>query len=145
MENRYLFRGKRLDNGEWITGSFHTYGDGVFISEIELRSNQDENWQAVAEEVIPESVGQCTGKKDEKGSMLVYEGDVVKFTPLTFSNRQWSIKFEKPHIGIVIYNKKRSCYDIKTNNDAHNLVQTVNIEIIGNKTDNPKLLESSNG
>lgn len=28
MENRYLFRGKRIDNGEWVEGSLVT---GVFF------------------------------------------------------------------------------------------------------------------
>lgn len=30
MENRYLFRGKRTDNGEWEIGSLIALSDGKF-------------------------------------------------------------------------------------------------------------------
>lgn len=27
MKNRYLFRGKRIDNGEWVVGHFYEFMD----------------------------------------------------------------------------------------------------------------------
>ena len=30
MEDRYLFKAKRLDNGEWVTGSLITCEDGTY-------------------------------------------------------------------------------------------------------------------
>lgn len=30
-ENRYLFRGKRIDNGEWVVGHFYEFMDKSYI------------------------------------------------------------------------------------------------------------------
>lgn len=69
-----LFRGKRVDNGEWIYGSLvvrqkEDGGKKYFISGFEPFSK--------AGEVLEETVGEYTGFRDTSGK-AVFEGDVVE-------------------------------------------------------------------
>ncbi len=126
------FRGKRLDNGEWITGS-ETYihdGDGVWLS--------DETTDVV--KVDPETVGQFTGLEDKNGKN-VYEGDILGS--------------EGRVIGWVKGGVRGYCYDVVYINHPAGesdwpLYSTVKydyseqIEVIGNIHDNPEILEAGN-
>jgi len=72
------FRAKRIDNEEWVYGVPLYYGDGVFISNGKLESNNGKDWRIKAIEVDPQTLGEFTGLPD-KQSKGIFEGDIVKF------------------------------------------------------------------
>lgn len=75
MENGYLFKAKRVDNGEWVVG-FYTYiheKHYIYTGQLIHGGLYD-----VAEryEVDPSTICRCTGMKDKNGN-LIFDNDIV--------------------------------------------------------------------
>lgn len=127
------FRGKRLDNGEWVCGYFAMImrekpRPGKLTPRVDfcIYANDGEWYK-----VDPETVGQYTGLTD-KGGKEIYEGDIIK---TDFSYATW--------IGFVHFNKGNfELVDSDKNGQYLTLSVLSDIEIIGNIHDNPELLET---
>lgn len=127
MNDRYLFRGKRKDNNEWVTGDLMQWSDGTI--RICVESGVDEKTTVT---VIPETVGQCTGLKDENGK-LIFEGDIVKGL-FNFGLEIMSVcTFKDGAFGLTA--KQCGAYHFS----AFTSLWEVQYEVIGNIHDNPNL------
>lgn len=149
MNNRYISRGKRKDNGEWVVG-YLIKGNQTYIATTEAINYMvvSTSYMASIElvEVIPKTVGQCTGLKDKNGK-LIFEGDVVKLTD-TNNNIEWKayVVFGNPY-GEFNWGWNLMYIGEKTKVDTDILLWTemeetgAYCEVIGNVHNNPELLE----
>ena len=151
MNDRYLYRAKRTDNGEWVEGFYVRCRNYDYILPIfnkcEVSYGYDDRYEDFVE-VDPSTICQCTGLKDKSGK-LIWENDIVRFQ---FDNDDCPFpnKDIKKRIGKVFFSDFRASWSIAMgrngskclNNDLFKYVQNGNrVEIIGNIFDNPELLE----
>jgi hypothetical protein len=122
MENRYLCRGKRIDNGEWVEWNMLT---GI-PHDVHILDN---------------TICQCTGLKDKNGN-LIWENDIVN------GSIKRGVAFYRC---LVLWNECKARFDVRalgcnfpmTLDECTDDISMsgFDYEVVGNKFDNPELLE----
>lgn len=128
MENRHLFRGKRIDNGEWVIGNRIDSPDGrVAITET------SGEWKLY--ECIPSTICQCTGLKDKNGN-LIWENDIME-AHIDEEFPEYISRFKVEWNGRGWVENQPGTVDREYLDDF----DTENYVVAGNIFDNPELLE----
>lgn len=124
MENRYFYRGKRIDNGEWEQGYLY----GIWERKYILWGMTNDIPDMV--EVDPSTVCRCTGMPD-KNKKLVFEHDIV-----------WDS--DERAFYEIIWNQEDMCWNVKDADGYKSNFEECygsTIEVNGNSFDNLELLE----
>ena len=138
-----LFRGKRIDNGEWVEGDFIApyfispyQNSELYINETFVNGKSVDGivWcQGSFYRIDPSTVGQYTGLKDKNGNRI-FEWDIVKTDKFSEQNKQYIIKYDL-QFGAFIGQDRYNIYFVTFDGDSGEF------EVIGNIYDNPELLE----
>lgn len=130
-----LFRGKRVDDGEW------GYGYCYELEKDRMTISSCIRHEAYA--VNPETIGQFTGLTDKNGKKI-FEGDIVH---AVYQVGYVGCKNIDYGIGVVKYCASYyggASYEIDIIGDSGSRVFTASlengVEVIGNVYDNPELL-----
>ena len=148
-----LFRGKRMDNGEWIEGYYAIQSNHACFAH-ELKHQHfifkdiflDFNLGGLQEfDVIPETIGQYTGLTDKNGTKI-FEGDMIK--PFDDEIDKMVVEFHLGQFLLCLYGERGymaeygweesgnyGCFEAEPLSSYGD-----DIEVIGNIHDNPELL-----
>lgn len=114
-----LFRGKRIDTGEWIEGDFISscaYPDRAWITESKTLFDRQIDKIGVCE-VDSVTVGQYTGLKDKNGTKI-FEGDICKF-----------LMSKKLYFGKIAFNNKTTRLEMVWDEKIHGDKTTQSIAV----------------
>jgi uncharacterized phage protein (TIGR01671 family) len=128
MSREIIFRGKRIDNGEWVYGYLFKSWDRAYI--LWGTTNGVPNMT----EVDTKTVGQTTGLNDRKVKEI-YEGDIGYVLIDRYSDPK------VPFLSVVECDRCFWNFRHLERDDLHEIWPKDQFEIIGNKYDNPDLLE----
>ena len=150
-----LFRGKRVDNGEWVEGFYvlDPQANEGEESQIYYTNEHPCGCALIPFSVVLETVGQYTGLTDKNGKKI-FAGDILKYTrknwhePLSSKNRTDLIGFLE-----IYYDDTCAAFKCRHYDENKKLLgsgfllledsraeETI-LEVIGNVDDNPELLE----
>lgn len=123
-----LFRGKRVDNNEWVYGFLSkSRGNNHFLS---LCIDHEENGVMLSSIVEPETIGQYTGLSDKSG-VKIFEGDIVN---IIRADRNGRVEWRENDAAFEVVG---DCLEASFLENLYGR----DVEVIGNIYDNPELLK----
>lgn len=129
MNREILFRGKRVDNGEWVVGDLiHRQIWSTHLTIIRVSDDCFDHYEEY--EVQPETVGQFTGLLD-KNCNKIFEGGVVKCYSLEYGYTNKA----------VYYNQDKARFVLSSLGTDYDFDEYITFEVIGNIHDNKELLK----
>ena len=138
-EREILFRGKRVDNGEWIEGYFLPGNERkslhpcIFVYLPETQSFE-------CFDIDIDTLGEYTGVKDKNGTRI-FEGDIIKITGFHTTAiaavKYGSTSEKSTHWGWYFDDNDGHTYFLA----SRAFCKDYNAIIIGNIHDNPELLK----
>ena len=149
-----LFRGKRLDNGAWVYGSFcmdaREQFNGLCGVDGFIRLYDKGKGKMQTYEVDRETVGQYTGLKDKNGKRI-FEGDMIK--PFDDEVDKMVVEFHHGQFLLCLYGERGymaeygweeegnyGCFEAEPLSSYGD-----DIEVIGNIHGNPEMQKGGEG
>jgi uncharacterized phage protein (TIGR01671 family) len=151
-----IFRGKRVDNGKWVEGCYVNHLTRMLCPIGDFLKEGDEkhyivksgfaDWNMPRDlefvEVIPETVGQSTGRTDKNGKR-VFEGDIL----CADTGRRWvnGNCTDYTQYVVVVYNSQKARFEIlgklgQSHKALDQVIDKCSATVAGNIHDNPELL-----
>lgn len=132
MNDRYLFKAKRIDNGEWVRGYLlyiAKINSFICTGKITLDGALRGKIYPGMHAVDPSTICQCTSLKDKTGN-LIWENDIVYARCNGLSGK-----------GVIKF--KNGCFVLEdiNRNRTYSLFGEWKFRVDGNIFDNPELLE----
>ena len=138
MENRYLYRAKRTDNGEWVEG---------YLSYPYCTKKGAESYYFYAKDslgfycrciVSDETICRCTGRTD-RDKALVFEHDVVAYLDTYSTENGYA---EADCVGEVVWDEETLSFQVTNRLSAESWeVLDEECKVLGNTIEHPELLE----
>lgn len=135
MESRYLYRGKRIDNREWVEGFLFMVNDVPYILPHHKTGQpiHADNLLKTVVEVLEDTICQCTGLKDKNGK-LIWENDIANCMDAECCGYiSWNESEAGFYFDVLLEDGRFEEEHIYDYQDC--------MEVIGNMIDNPELLE----
>lgn len=151
MNREILFRGKRVDNAEWVKGCLlienpplQCFGENTELNKYLIGKSGFADWSMprpfTAAEVLSETVGQFTGLTD-KVNALGFEGDLCRWGDdlyvISYNNGGFTLKNSFEELPIGVLQTTDNCGDSNITFES----KLRYCEIVGNIHDNLELLK----